>query len=179
MTSTSRVWMAASVAVVNGHTEQGYKLRSLVNSFRHGVNVSDLRLFSSLLQSSVSVRDVKTTQSDDCLKQKKGVEPIIEVSNSNPFDVFNSVDNDWEFGTNGETNNLVNNKATSSGLSFMNIDNDRELLDNDGNPLVSTGIVKSDSEVELIFDETANLRILTSGKDESDKGYGTNNLLEQ
>ncbi|GJV02178.1 hypothetical protein Tco_1335747 [Tanacetum coccineum] len=61
--------MAAGVAVVNGHTEQGYKLKSLVNSFRHGVNVSDLRLFSSLLQSSVSVRDVKTTQSDDCLKQ--------------------------------------------------------------------------------------------------------------
>ncbi|GJZ62436.1 hypothetical protein Tco_0618573, partial [Tanacetum coccineum] len=29
------------------------------------------------------------------------------------------------------------------------------------------------------FDETANLRIPTSGKDGSDKGYGTNSLLEQ
>ncbi|GKG01098.1 hypothetical protein Tco_0305803 [Tanacetum coccineum] len=29
------------------------------------------------------------------------------------------------------------------------------------------------------IDETANLKISTSGKDESDKGYGTNSLLEQ
>ncbi|GJU66837.1 putative reverse transcriptase domain-containing protein [Tanacetum coccineum] len=29
------------------------------------------------------------------------------------------------------------------------------------NPLVPTGIVESDSEVEVVFDETANLRILT------------------
>ncbi|GKG12301.1 RNA-directed DNA polymerase, eukaryota, reverse transcriptase zinc-binding domain protein, partial [Tanacetum coccineum] len=58
--------------------------------------------------------------------KKNGEEPIIEVSNSNPFDVLNSVDNDVEFGTNGGTNNLVNNKATSSGSSFMNIDNDEE-----------------------------------------------------
>nr|GEV97320.1 hypothetical protein [Tanacetum cinerariifolium] len=135
--------------------------------------------------------------------KKKGVEPTIEVSNSNPFKVLNSVDNDREFGTNGGTNNLVNNEATSSGSSFMNIDNDGEfssntpicakikkmkrqigegklrLLDNDGNPLVSMGIVESDSVVEVVFDETAKLRIPTSGKDGSDKGYGTNSLLEQ
>ncbi|GJT09106.1 cytokinin dehydrogenase 3-like protein [Tanacetum coccineum] len=135
--------------------------------------------------------------------KKKGVEPVIEVSNSNLFVVLNSVDNDVEFGTNGGATNLVNNGATSSGSSFMNIDNDGEfasntpigekidkierqicegklrLLDNDGNPLVPTGIVKSDSEVEVVFDETANLRISTNGKDESDKGYGTNSLLKQ
>ncbi|GJV55825.1 copia protein [Tanacetum coccineum] len=90
---------------------------------------------------------------------KKGVEPTIEVSNLNPFDVLNSVDNDVEFGTNGGTTNL--------------------LLVNDGNLLVPTGIMESDSEVEVVFDETANLRISTSGKDGSDKGYGTNSLLEQ
>ncbi|GJX77152.1 nucleotide-diphospho-sugar transferase [Tanacetum coccineum] len=60
----------------------------------------------------------------------KGVEPTIEVSNSNPFDVLNSVDNDVEFGTNGGTTNLVNNEATSSGSSFMNIDNDGEFASN-------------------------------------------------
>nr|GEY16912.1 hypothetical protein [Tanacetum cinerariifolium] len=53
------------------------------------------------------------------------------------------------------------------------------LLDDDENPLVPTGILESDSEVEVIFDETANLRISTSSKDGSDKGYGTNSLLEQ
>ncbi|GJZ86851.1 RNA-directed DNA polymerase, eukaryota, reverse transcriptase zinc-binding domain protein [Tanacetum coccineum] len=133
---------------------------------------------------------------------KIGMKPTIEVSNSNPFDVFNSVYNDGEFGTNWGTTNLVNNEATSSGSSFMNIDNDEEfasntpidekidkierkigegklrLLDNDGNPLVPTGIVETHSEVEVIFDKTANLRISTSGKDRSDKGYDTNSLLE-
>ncbi|GKF01519.1 hypothetical protein Tco_0028442 [Tanacetum coccineum] len=56
--------------------------------------------------------------------KKKGVEPTSKVSNSNPFDVLNSVDNDVEFGTKGGNTNLVNNEATSSGSSFMNIDND-------------------------------------------------------
>ncbi|GJU79628.1 hypothetical protein Tco_1281993 [Tanacetum coccineum] len=101
----------------------------------------------------------------------------VSVSNSNSFDVLNSVDNDEEFGTNGGTTNLVNNEATSSGSSFMNADNDGEFASN--TPIVPTGIVESDSEVEVVFDETANLRISTSGKDGSDKGYGTNSLLEQ
>ncbi|GKB87837.1 cytokinin dehydrogenase 3-like protein, partial [Tanacetum coccineum] len=135
--------------------------------------------------------------------KKKGVEPTIKVSNSNPFYVLNSIDNDVEFGTNRGTSNLGNNEATPSGSSFMNIDNDGEfasntpigekidkierqisegklrLLDNDGNLLVPTGIVENDSEVEVVFDETANLMIPTSGKDRSDKCYGTNSLLEQ
>nr|GFC01629.1 hypothetical protein [Tanacetum cinerariifolium] len=49
--------------------------------------------------------------------------PSIDVSNSNPFEVLNSVDNDVELGTNGMTTNLVNNEATSSGSSFMNVNN--------------------------------------------------------
>nr|GFA67168.1 hypothetical protein [Tanacetum cinerariifolium] len=52
-------------------------------------------------------------------------------------------------------------------------------VDDDENPLVSTGIVDSDSKVEVVSDETANLRISKSGKYRSDKGYGTNSLLEQ
>nr|GFB09722.1 hypothetical protein [Tanacetum cinerariifolium] len=55
--------------------------------------------------------------------KKKCVAPTIEFSNSNPFEVFNSFDNGVELGTNGGTTNLVNNEATSSGLSFVNIDN--------------------------------------------------------
>nr|GEW65034.1 ribonuclease H-like domain-containing protein [Tanacetum cinerariifolium] len=53
------------------------------------------------------------------------------------------------------------------------------LLDKDGNPLVPTGIVESDSEVKVVFDETVNLRISTSNNDESDKGYGSKSLLKQ
>ncbi|GJU78945.1 cytokinin dehydrogenase 3-like protein [Tanacetum coccineum] len=55
--------------------------------------------------------------------KKKGVEPTIEVSNSNPFEVLNSVDNDVKLGNNRGITNLVNNRVTSSGSSFMNVDN--------------------------------------------------------
>nr|GFA79412.1 hypothetical protein [Tanacetum cinerariifolium] len=47
---------------------------------------------------------------------KKCVVPNIEVSNPNPFEVLNSVDNDMELGTN-------RGGATSSGSSFMSVDN--------------------------------------------------------
>nr|GEX86872.1 hypothetical protein [Tanacetum cinerariifolium] len=94
--------------------------------------------------------------------KKKCVEPTSEVSNSNPFFASN----------------------TPIGEKFVKIElqigeGKLRLLDNDENPLVSTGIVKSDSEVKVVFDDTANLMISMSGKDGSDKGYGTNSLLEQ
>ncbi|GJY66446.1 probable pre-mRNA-splicing factor ATP-dependent RNA helicase DEAH5 [Tanacetum coccineum] len=53
------------------------------------------------------------------------------------------------------------------------------LLDNNRNLLVPTSTMESDSKVEVVFDETANLRIPTSGKDRRDNGYDTNSLLEQ
>ncbi|GJY24986.1 hypothetical protein Tco_0399712 [Tanacetum coccineum] len=83
-----------------------------------------------------------------------------EVSKSNPFEVLSSIDNDVDLGTNGGILNL----ADEGTIMFV---------DDDGNPLVPTGIV------EVVFDETANLRISMSGKEGSDKGYGTNSLLEQ
>nr|GEY48895.1 hypothetical protein [Tanacetum cinerariifolium] len=96
---------------------------------------------------------------------KKGVKPTIEVSNSNPFGVLNLIDNDVEFGTIG---GLLNWYITS----LLQVD-----------PLLCMsflrGIVESNSKVKVVFNETANIKILTSCKDESDKGYGTNSLLEQ
>ncbi|GKA83881.1 hypothetical protein Tco_0805476, partial [Tanacetum coccineum] len=52
-------------------------------------------------------------------------------------------------------------------------------VDDDGNPLVPKGNVDSESEVEAVFGENANLMASTSFKDGSDRGYGTNSLLEQ
>lgn len=80
MTSVSRVLMPAGVAVVNcTHTDQGYKLRSLVNSFRHGFISSasiDLRPISGFRRSDVNERvpeggDTKSTnvRSDDSLRE--------------------------------------------------------------------------------------------------------------
>nr|GEY25647.1 hypothetical protein [Tanacetum cinerariifolium] len=100
--------------------------------------------------------------------KKNGVEATIEVSNLNSFDVLNSVDNDEEFGTKKETNNLVNNEATSCGSYFMNIDNDEEFASN-------TPIGEKINKIERQIGEG----ISTSGKDESDKDYDTNSLLEK
>nr|GEX36950.1 hypothetical protein [Tanacetum cinerariifolium] len=84
-----------------------------------------------------------------------------------------NINNDGEFASNtpiGEKIDKIERQICECKL---------RLLDNDRNPLVPTGVAESDSEVEVVFDETANLKILTSGKDGSDKGYGTNSLLEQ
>ncbi|PIM98301.1 hypothetical protein CDL12_29221 [Handroanthus impetiginosus] len=45
----NRMWMAAGVAVVNGHSDQGQKLRSA----RHGPESADLRPFSGVLNSDL------------------------------------------------------------------------------------------------------------------------------
>nr|GEW25054.1 hypothetical protein [Tanacetum cinerariifolium] len=128
----------------------------------------------------------------------KGVEPTIEVSNSNPFEVFNLVDNDVEFGTNGETTNLVNNGATSSGSYFMNINNSsigttpiidkiekfEELVTSGqailvakaGNPLKKvkfSGEYHSEDEVASVDNDMA--RSMASEM----VGFGTQSLLEQ
>nr|GEU40991.1 copia protein [Tanacetum cinerariifolium] len=79
----------------------------------------------------------------------------------------------------GERKNVKKPSQTSRGVPVGPKIGKLRLLDNDGNPLVPTGNLESDSEVEVVFDETANLRISTSGKDGSDKGYGTNSLLKQ
>ncbi|GKF54178.1 hypothetical protein Tco_0161088, partial [Tanacetum coccineum] len=71
--------------------------------------------------------------------KKKGVEPTIDVSNSNPFDVLNSVDNDGKFGTNS-SNTLIGEKIDK--IERQICEGKRRLLDNDGNPLVPTGIVE-------------------------------------
>ncbi|GJZ53778.1 beta-caryophyllene synthase [Tanacetum coccineum] len=124
-------------------------------------------------------------------KNLKKTKSTKEVSKSNPFEVLTSIDNDVDLGTNGGISNSADkgtiNVSSSNTPIGEKIDKiERQIcegklrfVDDDGNPLVPTGIVDSDSEVEVVFDETANLRISKSGKEESDKGYGTNSLLEQ
>ncbi|GJW33265.1 retrotransposon protein, putative, ty1-copia subclass [Tanacetum coccineum] len=114
--------------------------------------------------------------------KKKGVEPTNEVSNLNPFDVLNSVDNDVEFGTNGGTTNLVNNGANSSGSSFMNVKNSSTssgkaiLVDDVGNPLKKVECPSDyDSEDEVASVDNDMVLSMASEK----VGFGTQSLLEQ
>ncbi|GKC20066.1 hypothetical protein Tco_1022216 [Tanacetum coccineum] len=129
--------------------------------------------------------------------KKKGDEPIIEVSNSNPFNVLNSVNNDVKFGTNARTTNLVNNGATSSGSSFINVDNSSSgttpiiekirkfedlltsgqaiLVDKEGNPLKKVEFLgEDDSEDEVASVDNDMARSLAY-----ERGFGTQSLLEQ
>ncbi|GKE58950.1 retrovirus-related pol polyprotein from transposon TNT 1-94 [Tanacetum coccineum] len=102
---------------------------------------------------------------------KTDAKPTIEVSNSNPFDVLNSVENDVDLGTNGGTSNLASKKANSSGSSFWNV----ESSSTSTTPIVEK-IDKMerfiiDGKVTLVDDEG---KLLTR-----EIGYGTNSLLEQ
>ncbi|GKC36478.1 cytokinin dehydrogenase 3-like protein, partial [Tanacetum coccineum] len=114
-----------------------------------------------------------------------------QVSKSNPFEVLTSIDNDVNLGTNGGISNSTNKRTLNVSSSNTPIgekidkieqqicEGKLRFVDDDKNPLVPTSIGDSDGEVEVVFDETANLRISTSGKEGSDKGYETNGLLEQ
>ncbi|GKC41106.1 hypothetical protein Tco_1058828 [Tanacetum coccineum] len=114
------------------------------------------------------------------------------------IEFLNSVENDVEFGTNGRTTNLVNNEVTSSGSSFMNVDNNSIgntpiidkirkfeeliiseqviLVDEAGNPLKKvefSGDYDSEDEVASVDNDMA--RSLASEM----VGFGTQSLLEQ
>nr|GEU70708.1 putative reverse transcriptase domain-containing protein [Tanacetum cinerariifolium] len=104
----------------------------------------------------------------------------ILVSKSSPFEVLTSVDNDEDLGTNGGIANSAD-KGTNNVSSSNNPIGEKikkierrickgklRLYDNDENTLVPMGIVESDSEVEVAFDETTNLKILTSDNDDYD-----------
>ncbi|GJZ25194.1 hypothetical protein Tco_0562653 [Tanacetum coccineum] len=119
------------------------------------------------------------------------------VSNSNPFDALNSVEDDDDLGTNVRNLKSAGNgslkvaRGSSSNTPIIEkidklerqiLDGKLMLVDDDGKPLykvVSKGNVDSDSEVEVVFDKTANLMASTSLKGGSENGYGTNSLLEQ
>nr|GEV32001.1 transposon Ty3-G Gag-Pol polyprotein [Tanacetum cinerariifolium] len=133
----------------------------------------------------------KKSIANTCGKKINNSESTKEVSKLNPFEVLTSIDNDVDLGTNkGILNSVdkgtfnVSSSNTPTGGKINKIERQicegkLRFVDDDGNLLVPTSIGDSDSEVEVVFDETANLRISTSGKEESDKGYGTNSLLRQ
>ncbi|GJX99086.1 retrotransposon protein, putative, ty1-copia subclass [Tanacetum coccineum] len=103
---------------------------------------------------------LKKPTASSSVNKKKGVEPTIEVSNSNPFEVLNSIDNDVELGTNGGTANL-----------WQVI-----LMDEAGNPLKKVefpGDYDSEDEVASVDNDMA--RSMASER----VGFGTQSLLEQ
>lgn len=87
MSYLNRIWMAAGVSVVNGHTDQGHKLKSGLRTLRQGkqrfssssssagseVDPANLRPISSFLGSDhggvSGGGDERRIQADDSLRQ--------------------------------------------------------------------------------------------------------------
>ncbi|GJW97901.1 transposon ty3-G gag-pol polyprotein [Tanacetum coccineum] len=119
----------------------------------------------------------KKSTANTCGKKMNNSESTKEVSKSNPFEVLTSIDNDVDLGTNEVISNSADNRTINFSYSNTPIgdkidkierriyEGKLRFVDDDGSPLVPTGIMDSDSEVEVVFDETANLRISTSGKE--------------
>ncbi|GKF25551.1 reverse transcriptase domain-containing protein, partial [Tanacetum coccineum] len=135
------------------------------NQATRGVPVSPNVRFKPVKQVFRQVS--KTNNFNTCGHKKKDTEPTIEVSNSNPFDVLHSVENDVCLYTNGRTSDLASKKANSSGKATI--------MDDEGKPLTkvdSSGVHDSDDEVASVNNDMTNC--LASKK----VGYGTNSLLE-
>ncbi|GJS63877.1 nucleotide-diphospho-sugar transferase [Tanacetum coccineum] len=123
---------------------------------------------------------LKKSTANTCGKKMNNSKSTKEVSKSNPLEVLTLIDNIVDLGTNEGISNLAD-KGTinvSSGNTPIGEKIDKierqicegklRFVDDNGNPLVPMGIVDSDSEVEVVFDETANLRISTSDNDDYD-----------
>ncbi|GKB92673.1 hypothetical protein Tco_0964945 [Tanacetum coccineum] len=93
----------------------------------------------------------KTGATTSDKKKQEGL-PKQEVSNSNPFDVLNYVENDHVLGSNGGNSKLDDKEANSP---------------------------YSDSEVKEVFNETAGFMASTSLKCDNESGYDTKSSFEQ
>nr|GEZ42285.1 hypothetical protein [Tanacetum cinerariifolium] len=183
------------------------KLKNLKNP-RHaarGVQVGTKVSFKLIKQvyRPISIRNNANSSG----KKKQAVIASKEVSNSNLFDLLNSVEKDEELGKRGAfkvgwegpnfdvflTKYGVFNVAYSSTsnnpiveriakIERQNIDGKLTRVDDDEKPLpkvVSTKIMDSDSEVEDVVDDRTVFMASIGFKCGTKSGYGTNSLLEQ
>ncbi|GKB12977.1 hypothetical protein Tco_0846900, partial [Tanacetum coccineum] len=130
-------------------------------------------------------------------KKDADAEPTIEVSNSNSFDVLNSVEIDVYLGTNGGTSNLASKKANFGGSSSLNV----EASSTNTTPIVDKidkyEKLVVDGKVSLVDDEGKSLKNVaySENHDSEDEvesvdndmahfmasemvGFGNNSLLE-
>ncbi|GKD28369.1 putative reverse transcriptase domain-containing protein, partial [Tanacetum coccineum] len=98
---------------------------------------------------------------------KNDVEPTTKVSNSNLFNVLNSVENDMDLGTNGGTSNLFEKLIIDGKVIFV---------DDEGKPVKNVDYpIDQDSEDETASVDNDVARSMAS----ENVGFGTNSLLEQ
>ncbi|GKC36939.1 hypothetical protein Tco_1049323, partial [Tanacetum coccineum] len=112
------------------------------------------------LQANIELKETIMVAMPKLVVVKKKQAEVLrqEVSNSNPFNVLNSIENDDDLGTNVGISKLIGAHGSSSNTLIIDkIDKlERQMLDgklifvdNDGNPLVPTGNVDSENEVKV------------------------------
>ncbi|GJZ27422.1 RNA-directed DNA polymerase, eukaryota, reverse transcriptase zinc-binding domain protein [Tanacetum coccineum] len=87
--------------------------------------------------------------------KKKYAEPTIEVSNSNPFDFLNSIENDVDLGSSGGSPNLNSRKANTSGLLPKDVES---------SSTSNTPMVEKIDEIERIIIEGKGILVDNDGK---------------
>ncbi|GKB45359.1 reverse transcriptase domain-containing protein [Tanacetum coccineum] len=117
------------------------------------------------LRADVELKDTIVNNANSSGNKKKDVESKKDVSNPNPFDVLNSVENDINLGPNRGTSNSTSKRANYGRSSFFNV----------GSSTTSTTLIVErliiHGKFTLVDDEGKPLK--------KGVGYGTNNLLEQ
>nr|GEV52302.1 RNA-directed DNA polymerase, eukaryota [Tanacetum cinerariifolium] len=154
--------------------------------FGHVLNECPKKIFLDVVKNLNNPRQATKEKQAEVSRQ--------EVSNSNPFNALNSIENDDELGMNrGNTKSARKgslNVAHGSSSNTHIIDKIKKLerkiidsklmfVDDDGIPLVPVGNVDNESEVEVGFDETSNLMSSTSFKSKSDKETSLMELMER
>ncbi|GJS64804.1 hypothetical protein Tco_0679368 [Tanacetum coccineum] len=166
-----------TVVVVPKFVGEEYTMRTICVEYEWTLpRCSSCRVFGHVLDEcpKKSVSDVAKN-----LKNPRQVQYGLsrqEVSNSNPFDALNSVENDDDLGTNEGNSKLAEKGANSGVVSSAHgqlFDKKRMLVDDDGKPIHKVDPVNSDSdnEFEVAYDKTA--QFMASG------GANDANLYEE
>ncbi|GJU05170.1 hypothetical protein Tco_1121600 [Tanacetum coccineum] len=203
-----RYWLLDGAAIWSSYARAMIELRAdveLKDTFvvampklirEGGVSVGSNVGFKPVKQAYILVFTKPTANTSR--NKKNDAEPTKKVSNSNPFDVLNSVENDVDLGTNGGASNLVSKEHNSSGSSFWNvessststtpiidkirkfekqiIDGKVTLVDDEGEPMKKVNYpVDHDSEDKVASVDNYMARSMAS----ENVGFGTNSLLKQ
>ncbi|GJT62246.1 PH, RCC1 and FYVE domains-containing protein 1-like protein isoform X1 [Tanacetum coccineum] len=158
------VWVKLHDVPVTTFSRSSYA-RALIK-IRAGVELKDNIMEECPKNTNVGV--AKNTKKPS--QAPRGVLVGLKVSNSNPFDVLNSIENDMDLSTNGGTSNMASKEANSSRSSKV------PLVDEESKPLKKVDYPDdhdSDDEVASIDNDMA--RSMASER----VNFGTNNLLEQ
>ncbi|GJX38544.1 hypothetical protein Tco_0251847 [Tanacetum coccineum] len=138
--------------------------------FGHRLNECPMKILSNVAKNLNNLRQAT-----------RGVLVDPKVSFNSTKQIYRHVSNKNSASTSGKKKQAEVSRQEGNKIDKLErqiLDGNIIFVDDDGNPLAHTGKVDSESEVKVVFDKTANLIGSTSFKGGSNRGYGTNSMLE-